>query len=68
MHAESLVIQDEGIRLYEALGDAEQLDYMRNHRDVVGRFGRFPFCNTALGRESTEEEIAYMAEQGDRSF
>ena len=68
MHAESLVIQDEGIGLYEALGDAEQLDYMRNHRDVVGRFGRFPFRNTALGRESTREELAYMAEQGDRSF
>lgn len=68
MHAESLVIQDEGVRLYERLGDAEQLDFMRNHREVIRRFRRFPFRNTALGRESTAEERAYMAEQGDRSF
>jgi uncharacterized protein (DUF924 family) len=68
MHAESLVIQDEGVRLYEALGDDEQLDYMRKHREVVARFGRFPFRNKALGRETTAEELAYMAEQGDRAF
>jgi uncharacterized protein (DUF924 family) len=68
MHAESLVIQDEGVRLYEALGDAEQLDYMRKHREVISRFRRFPFRNKALGRESTAEELAYIAEQGDRGF
>jgi uncharacterized protein (DUF924 family) len=68
MHAESLLIQDEGVRLYEALGDAEQLDYMRKHREAIARFGRFPFRNKALGRESTAEELAYMAEQGDRGF
>ena len=68
MHAESLVIQEEGVRLYEALGDSEQLDFMRKHREVIGRFERFPFRNKALGRESTAEELAYMAEQGDRSF
>jgi len=68
MHAESLVVQDEGVRLYEALGDADQLEFMRNHRAVIARFGRFPFRNAALGRASTADEIAYMAEQGDRSF
>ena len=68
MHAESLVIQDEGVRLYEALGDADQLDFMRKHRAVIERFGRFPFRNKALGRESTDAEIAYMSEQGDRAF
>ena len=68
MHAESLVIQDEGVRLYEALGDADQLDYMRKHREVIARFGRFPFRNQALGRTSTPEGASYMAEQGDRAF
>ena len=68
MHAESLVIQDEGVRLYTALGDADQLDFMQKHRAVIARFGRFPFRNEALGRESTPEELAYMEEQGDRSF
>lgn len=68
MHAESLVIQDEGVRLYEAYGDENSLTYMRAHRDTIARFGRFPFRNKALGRDSTPEEIAYMAEQADRSF
>ena len=68
MHAESLVIQDEGVRLYEALGDEEQLDYMRKHRAAIARFGRFPFRNKALGRESTAEELEYMTEQGERGF
>ncbi|NMA97044.1 MAG: DUF924 domain-containing protein [Phyllobacteriaceae bacterium] len=68
MHAESLVIQDEGVRLYEAMGDEKSLDYMKAHRDTVARFGRFPFRNKALGRTSTPEEIAYMEEAGDRSF
>ena len=68
MHAESLVIQDEGIKLFEAHGDDEQLDYMRKHRDAIARFGRFPFRNKALGRLSTPQEEAYMAEAGDRAF
>jgi uncharacterized protein (DUF924 family) len=68
MHAESLLVQDEGVRLYEELGVPELLDYMRAHRDTVARFGRFPFRNTALGRVGTPEEIAYIAEAGDRGF
>jgi uncharacterized protein (DUF924 family) len=68
MHAESLVMQDEGVRLYQALGNAEQLDYMEKHRDCIARFGRFPFRNKALGRETTAEEQAYMDEAGERSF
>lgn len=68
MHSESLVIQDEGVRLYQALGDADQLEFMRKHRAVIEQFGRFPFRNKALGRESTPEEIAYMKAQGDSMF
>lgn len=68
MHAESLVVQDEGVRLFEAYGDDKVLAYMQAHRATIARFGRFPFRNTALGRASTPEEEAYMAENGDRSF
>ena len=68
MHAEALVIQDEGMRLYQALGDAAQLDFMTKHREAIARFGRFPFRNAALGRTSTPDELAYMAEAGGRSF
>ena len=38
MHSEALVDQDRCIRLYEALGDAEQLRYAREHREVIEKF------------------------------
>jgi uncharacterized protein (DUF924 family) len=50
------------------MGNAEQLDFMVKHRDVIARFGRFPFRNKALGRQSTPEEASYMAEQNGRMF
>lgn len=68
MHAESLVIQEEGVRLFTGLGNDEQLNFMRGHRDCIARFGRFPFRNAALERQSSEAELAYMKEQGDRAF
>ncbi|MHA6689941.1 DUF924 family protein [Devosia sp. A449] len=67
MHAESLVIQDEGCKHFAQFGE-ESLKFMTGHRDCIARFGRFPFRNKALGRESTPDELAYMAEQGDRAF
>jgi len=36
----------------------------RQHRDLIGRFGRFPHRNKALGRESTAEELAYLEKSG----
>lgn len=32
------------------------------YRDIIARFGRFPHRNALLGRESTAEETAFMAE------
>lgn len=61
MHAESLVVHDEAMRLFEALGDPEQLEYERAHREVIRRFGRFPRRNAARGLLSTAEEESYMA-------
>jgi len=68
MHAESAAIQSASVRLYEALGDEDQLNFAIEHRKVIERFGRFPFRNAALGRVSTPEERDYMAEQGERKF
>ena len=31
------------------------------HVDVLRRFGRYPRRNEALGRQSTPEEVEYMA-------
>jgi uncharacterized protein (DUF924 family) len=35
-------------------------DHAVRHRDIVARFGRFPHRNTALGRETTLEEAAFL--------
>jgi uncharacterized protein (DUF924 family) len=68
-HAESAPMQDEAVRLFEAYAaeghdTTGMLDYARRHRDVIRRFGRFPHRNLALGRLSTAEEAAYLAEPG----
>lgn len=68
MHSESRVIQAESMRLHEALGDEKGLDFAAKHHDCIMRFGRYPFRNKALGRDSTAEEVAYMEEAGNRGF
>lgn len=35
--------------------------HARAHREIISRFGRFPFRNVALGRVSTPEEVDFMA-------
>jgi len=65
-HSESLADQDESVRLFAAL-DADQSDWARRHRNVIVRFGRFPRRNAVLGRTSTSEEEAFLAEPGTGS-
>lgn len=60
MHSENLADQDRCVALYEALGNAEGLDYAHIHRDIIVKFGRFPHRNPALGRETTPEEQAFL--------
>lgn len=63
-HSENLEDQDRSIELVKQLGNAEWTRYAEAHRAVIARFGRFPHRNAALGRESTPEEEAYLAEPG----
>ena len=42
-------------------GHGELLRHALAHREIIRRFGRFPFRNAALGRESTPEEAAFLA-------
>lgn len=63
-HAEDLALQERGVVLTEAMGDADYLKYAILHRDIIARFGRFPHRNPALGRKSTPEELAFLAESG----
>jgi uncharacterized protein (DUF924 family) len=66
MHSEVLADQEEGMALYAALGLASPLDYMRQHRDIIARFGRFPHRNEFLGRSSTPEEVEFLKQPGSR--
>jgi uncharacterized protein (DUF924 family) len=62
-HAEDLAAQERAVELAERLGDHDVLKWARHHRDIVARFGRFPHRNAILGRASTPEEAAFLAEE-----
>ena len=64
-HSEDAADQERSVALFEALGQPEPLRYAHLHRDVIGRFGRFPGRNAALGRANTAEEEAFLAEKQD---
>jgi uncharacterized protein (DUF924 family) len=63
-HSEDKEDQARAIGLYTKLGKPLNLDFALRHQTVVDRFGRFPHRNALLGRASTEEEQAFLAEPG----
>ena len=69
-HSESLALQERAVELFAALaaqtGLTGPLRYAERHRDIVRRFGRFPHRNEILGRASTAEELAFLAQPGSR--
>ena len=64
MHSESLLIQEQSLVLFDALGNDLSLEYARRHHEIIARFGRYPHRNVALGRASTEEERAFLQQPG----
>jgi len=68
-HAESAPMQEHSVALFRELsrdGLAEPLAWALRHRDVIARFGRFPHRNEILGRTTTDEEAAFLAQPGSR--
>ena len=75
-HAENLADQNLCVAMYELLlavtptsRQAEieaSLDWARRHRDIVARFGRFAHRSQVLQREASAEEIAWLADGGNR--
>ncbi|MBA4323482.1 MAG: DUF924 domain-containing protein [Rhodobacter sp.] len=62
-HSEDLSDQEWSVELHAArmVEDAEYLLHARAHREIIARFGRFPFRNAALGRATTPEEQDFLA-------
>ena len=69
-HAEDLAAQERSIALHTRLRDetglADPLLWAERHAAVIRLFGRYPHRNAMLGRESTPEEIAFLATPGSR--
>ncbi|MCB2130718.1 MAG: DUF924 domain-containing protein [Rhodobacteraceae bacterium] len=71
MHSEDIADQDRGIALIESSmpeTGAGNLTHARVHREIIRRFGRFPYRNAALGRQSTADEQAFLDEGGYRKI
>lgn len=64
MHSEHLPDQLHCVALFQNTEKAENLQYAREHADIIQRFGRFPHRNRLLGRDSTEEEQAFLDKGG----
>lgn len=67
VHSESLTDQDHGVRLMKQRlpeGGEAQVLHARAHREIIRRFGRFPFRNEALGRKTNEAERRFLDEGG----
>jgi uncharacterized protein (DUF924 family) len=60
MHSETLEDQERCVELFS--GHEEQVRYAIEHRDIIAKYGRFPHRNRALGRESSQDELAFLSE------
>ena len=65
-HSEELADQERSLALARTLGPrhARHARHALRHRDIIARFGRVPHRNALLGRDSTPEELAFLAAGG----
>ncbi len=61
-HSENLCDQDRAVRLMKTrLPETPgMLLHAKAHREIIRSFGRFPFRNKALGRQTTETEAEFI--------
>jgi uncharacterized protein (DUF924 family) len=51
---------------YQALFNG-YLSYAKKHQTIIQQFGRYPYRNTVIGRDSTDEELIYLnSDSADR--
>jgi uncharacterized protein (DUF924 family) len=66
MHSEDLVNQDQSVALFTHSGLESNIRFAEHHREIIRKYGRFPHRNELLSRESTVEELTYLA--SDEAF
>ena len=66
MHSESRRIHEVAERLFREGTSESSYNFELRHKAIIDRFGRYPHRNLVLGRESTLEEIAFLAEPGSK--
>ncbi|MBO9476825.1 DUF924 domain-containing protein [Shimia sp. R11_0] len=66
MHSENLCDQERCVRMFlDRMDDAgSNLLHAKAHREVIRKFGRFPYRNDALARPSSEVETLYVSQGG----
>ena len=67
MHSENQIDQDRAVRLiHDRMPEtgARMIDHARAHREIIRKFGRFPYRNAALARAHTPAENAFIAGGG----
>lgn len=72
MHAEDKAIAAKSVEMFQKHlklsndiypgqeKDDSQISFAIKHKDVIDKFGRYPYRNAALGRETTSEETEYL--------
>ncbi|QKJ66293.1 DUF924 domain-containing protein [Deefgea piscis] len=64
MHSESLLIHQQALALFTALGLPNSLAFELQHQQIIQRFGRYPHRNAILGRVSSAEELDFLQQAG----
>jgi uncharacterized protein (DUF924 family) len=64
MHSESKLVHEQAVILFKKLNQQANYDYELKHKAIIDRFGRYPHRNDILKRQSTDEEILFLQEEG----
>ena len=64
MHSESALVHTQAVTLFTQLGKQDNLNFELRHKAIIDRFGRYPHRNAILGRPSSAEAPAFLAEPG----
>lgn len=64
MHSESPEIHQIAVQLFTSNGLQSSLKSELKHKKIIDKFGRYPHRNSILGRESSQQELAFLQQPG----